>query len=136
MKIEINDELVVQLSDAVASSHESGEVDDLKRIRDIVDTLLLYIPDPRGAQTPRPVVEPPVERIVTKPRGKLTPHQREVYGRIERLSRGGTRWVAGENIGSLGACNHLYAKGWITVDIQYGPRGGERPMYRPTMVTP
>jgi hypothetical protein len=133
MKITITDDMAIELIDALAASHDSGEVDDLKRIRDLVDTLLLYIPDPRGAQAPRVVVEPPVERIVLKPKGKLTPNQREVYGRIAQLSRRGRDpWVEDRNIGSKNTCDRLAEKGWIHIDVHYGPAGGAHRFYRPT----
>lgn len=136
MNIEITDELAIELIDAYDTSNDSGEVDDLKRLRDLVGTLLLYIPDPRGAQSPaRPIVESPVERIVLKPRAKLTPNQRQIYNDIVRMSgrlRGTERWVEARYVGSKNTCDRLAAKGWIDINVTHGPRGGEQRWYRPT----
>lgn len=55
-----------------------------------------------------------------------TPHQQEVLDRLTRRSRQGTRPVAEAEIGSIGALEHLAAKGYAHVDhIERGPRGGE-----------
>jgi hypothetical protein len=76
--------------------------------------------------------------VITK--GKLTPHQREVYNYIVRVSRrrseieGGPlvhRWLNEGSIGSRGACAKLVEKGWIECMVGYGPRGGEHRQYRP-----
>lgn len=69
------------------------------------------------------------------PPGKLTPHQREVYDRLARMSRRRDPdryvWVEGRHVGSAGACAKLIAKGWIESRVEYGPRGGEQLLYRP-----
>jgi hypothetical protein len=78
-----------------------------------------------------------VAAMSTTTKGKLTPHQREVYNRILRISRrlspdvSRYRWVDAGNIGSRGACAKLVAKGWIAERRDYGPRGGEHFQYRP-----
>ncbi len=131
MNIEITDEMAIELADALAASY-SYDPADLKHLIDVVGALLVYIPDPRGATVPVRVAAAIVERGVRRPRGKLTPHQREVYERIERISRRiSDRWVAARSIGSAGACAHLVAKGWIERMVEYGPRGGELYRYRP-----
>ena len=132
MNVEISDEMATELIDAYAATFDGAM--NYGHLVELVGALLVYIPDPRGTAAPaRPVVEPVVERLMRTPKGKLTPHQREVYDRIARFSRRGSdRWVDARNIGSLGACNKLVEKGWITVDITYGPRGGEQYWYLPT----
>lgn len=58
-------------------------------------------------------------------RPRLTPHQREVYGRIVRQSRHNGHALA-ENIGSTGAVEHLVEKGYVVKHLAYtGPRGRE-----------
>jgi hypothetical protein len=55
----------------------------------------------------------------------LTQHQREVFGRIQRLTRRNP--TAESNIGSRGAVEKLIDKGYVeVVRVEYGPRGGER----------
>jgi hypothetical protein len=64
-----------------------------------------------------------------QPLSKLTPHQREV---LNRLIRRAQRWpVDVRDFGSRGALDKLVDKGWATVEISYGPRGGEIRRYRP-----
>lgn len=74
----------------------------------------------------------------TTTKGKLTPHQREVYNRLVRISRRHVGddswryvWVDETSIGSHGACFKLVAKGWIEYCREYGPRGGLHFKYRP-----
>lgn len=58
-------------------------------------------------------------------RPALTPHQREVFKRIERLTRRHPTYES--NVGSRGAVDKLIDKGYVIVaKIEYGPRGGER----------
>jgi len=126
MNIEISDEMAIELIDAYCRSNESGEIDDLKHIRNVVGTLLLEIPDPRGAQAP--------SLVAVEAKGRLTPHQREVYNRLARISRRQRDpWVPAAFIGSKNACDRLAEKGWIEIDITYGPRGGELRHYRPVV---
>jgi hypothetical protein len=69
----------------------------------------------------------------TGTRKRLTPHQKEVFDRLSRLSRDGTRPVAESNIGSKSALGHLRAKGYIHVAYtEHGPRGGEYRFWLPT----
>lgn len=71
--------------------------------------------------------------MITK--GKLTPHQREVYDRLVRISRRPSRdeyvWVDWRYLGSKGGLAKLVAKGWVEVEVHYGPQGGSHPSYRP-----
>jgi hypothetical protein len=76
----------------------------------------------------------------TSTRGKLTPHQREVYDRLVRISRRRPLaegepvryvWVNAGYVGSRGACVRLVEKGWIEVQSETGPRGGVHYEYRP-----
>lgn len=61
--------------------------------------------------------------MTTTTRPRLTPHQTEVYKRIERQAeRNG--FARSENIASRGACEHLIAKGYIVAEEVVGPRGG------------
>ena len=62
-------------------------------------------------------------------RPRLTKHQREVYARLARVSRG-ERWIAGRLLGSRVALVHLVEKGYAEVQSQAGPRGGEHLYYR------
>lgn len=56
-------------------------------------------------------------------RPRLTPHQAEVFERIERYSK--NRPTSERNIGSRTAVQHLIRKGYVTVaQTTYGPRGG------------
>lgn len=68
--------------------------------------------------------------------GRLTPHQRRVYDRLERffLRRLGSRdpWVPLDKVGSRGALEHCVVKGWARRQVTLGPRGGEHLSYRPT----
>jgi hypothetical protein len=64
-------------------------------------------------------------------RVKLTPHQREVFDRLTRVSGRNRRWVAFRYIGSRGALNKLVSKGYVESLVEYGPRGGERWSFRP-----
>ena len=131
MNIEITDELAIELADAHAATFY--DVTAVQRLIDIVGVLLVYIDDPRGAAPARPVVAPVVERIMHRPKAKLTPNQREVYDRLARISRRRSDpWVPAANIGSKNTCARLAEKGWIEIDIHYGPRGGELRYYRPT----
>ena len=41
------------------------------------------------------------------------------------------RWVYADTVGSKNACDRLVEKGWIEMDVEYGPRGGEHRKYRP-----
>lgn len=66
----------------------------------------------------------------TTTRKRLTPHQREVFTRIERQTRSPRGYARSEVIGSRGACQHLEAKGYITVEEVSGPRGGTTYLYR------
>ena len=66
---------------------------------------------------------------------RLTSHQREVLGRIQRLSRGGGRWAHERHIGSHGACWHLVNKGYVDVREVAGPRGGTSYEYKSKEVT-
>lgn len=55
----------------------------------------------------------------------LTPHQREVFKRITRLTKHHPTYEG--NIGSRGAVDRLIEKGYVeVVDVKYGPRGGVR----------
>jgi len=66
---------------------------------------------------------------VSRPR--LTRHQRLVLSDVIRRSHGQPgRWVQGRDIGSPGALAHLVAKGYLSVQVSYGPRGGEYRAYR------
>jgi len=69
--------------------------------------------------------------VITK--GTLTRHQRAIYNDIVRMSRRRDRlvWVDAKYVGSKNACDRLIEKGWIEVQINYGPRGGELRSYRP-----
>jgi hypothetical protein len=67
-------------------------------------------------------------------RKRLTPHQREVFERIERQTRSPRGFARSEMIGSRGACQHLQEKGYITVTEVIGPRGGTTYTYQ--AVTP
>lgn len=58
-------------------------------------------------------------------RPRLTRHQREVFARVERLSRSRHgQAVALTDIGSVGAVGHLADKGYVTLEERRGPRGG------------
>ncbi len=60
-------------------------------------------------------------------RPRLTPHQREVLGRIEWMARNRPAGVPAEWVRSAGAIAHLQEKGYITVtETTSGPRGGRR----------
>jgi hypothetical protein len=127
VNIEISNEMAIELADAYAETYGGTA----ERLVQVVGALLVYIPDPRGSLPPHPAA-PVVERVVRKPKGKLTPHQREVYDAIVRTSRRlNDHWVEERYIGSKNACDRLIEKGWIMLDIDYGPRGGERRSYRP-----
>jgi hypothetical protein len=79
----------------------------------------------------------PVERRSSAARPRLTPHQREVFGRLRRWSdRVGGGWVALDVIGSRAALDHLVDKGHAERTVIYGPRGGRRPLYRPLPAPP
>lgn len=95
-------------------------------------------------------------------RVRLTPHQKEVLGRLERLSRPARpagypwresddvvrlrwmeeyvkvhgrperKWVSGRDVGAPAGCEHLVEKGFAERRVEYGPRGGEHLFYRPT----
>lgn len=67
-------------------------------------------------------------------RRSLTPHQRDVWHQLKKWSRitGGSGWVHGSVIGSVGALDHLVDKGYAEVDEYSGPRGGQHRRYRPT----
>lgn len=81
------------------------------------------------------------------PSKRPTPHQAEVLGRLVQRSTGGLapqriagvlinsnelRWVKATSLGSEMALWHLYRKGYATLDVRTGPRGGEHNYYRPT----
>lgn len=70
---------------------------------------------------------------MTRPR--LSPHQREVLGRLTRISGSSRRWVIARNIGSRTACEHLVDKGYAERQVESGPRGGELLSYRPVETT-
>lgn len=74
---------------------------------------------------------------MTKP--KLTPHQAEVLGRIERRFKHIEHYPHGlplEYIGSPGAVNKLHVKGYIRLQCNsFGPRGGERWTIHPVHAT-
>ena len=144
MNIEITDELAIELADAhvqafTFSGCDGDDISNYGALVEAVGKLLVLIPDPRA---PKPV-DIPVTTIVLDPaaapapkRGKLTKHQREVYGDIVRWSRRRLRrdqhaWVDAQYVGSKNACDRLVEKGWIEMDIDYGPRGGELRKYRP-----
>lgn len=76
-------------------------------------------------------------------RKPLTPHQKGILNRLtaryeHRLRNpaysmaGSTPAVPEEQIGSVGALNHLAAKGYArVVHKEYGPRGGDRRFWIP-----
>lgn len=66
----------------------------------------------------------------------LTPHQRGTLTALRGLAEVNVRagqdgWVPLRWVGSRGALGHLVDRGWAEVRMRYGPRGGERPEYRP-----
>lgn len=73
---------------------------------------------------------------------RLTPHQAEVFGRLERRAAAvrdaetdavvAYRWVPEAQIGSHGALWHLVRKGLVEAREVRGPRGGRSFKYRPT----
>lgn len=70
------------------------------------------------------------------PRPRLTPHQKEVLMDLTLSSRRNERfanqgWVDGKDIGARAALDHLVRKGYADKQMRYGPRGGQRPHYRP-----
>jgi hypothetical protein len=69
---------------------------------------------------------------MTSTKKRLTPHQKEVYGRLQRLSGNGNRWVPSTLIRCVGACEHLVDKGYALREERSGPRGGTHYFYRST----
>jgi hypothetical protein len=141
VNVNIPDDLVAQLYDEYNSANLSSgcDGDDIGAylgLLGVVEALFVYIPKPE----PKIVFVPVTEVVPPAPkprRGLLTKHQREVYEDILKLSRRLAsdgfmfRWVDGGHVGSRGACDKLVEKGYIEVQIQRGPRGGEYPLYRP-----
>lgn len=68
--------------------------------------------------------------MATVQRPRLTPHQAEVFARIERQTRAPRGYARSEVIGSRGACRRLESKGYITTEEVTGPRGGTTYIYR------
>lgn len=78
-------------------------------------------------------------------KARLTSHQAEVFGRLERHStpvvslehEDGTvevlkrKWIDSRQIGSGGALDHIVAKGYAERREVRGPRGGYHYEYRP-----
>lgn len=75
---------------------------------------------------------------MTPPR--LTTHQKWTLMRLRRLSSVGGlfapayahEFVLGKDVGAPAALEHLVRKGYVEREVQYGPRGGEHRLYRPT----
>lgn len=73
-------------------------------------------------------------------KARLTKHQRETLERLNRLSRQTYlrhegigdigKWILDRDCGGPQALAHLYRKGYVERDIQRGPRGGEKVLYR------
>jgi hypothetical protein len=73
-------------------------------------------------------------------RRRLTPHQRDTLRDLtvtsaRNLRAGQDGWVPWRWIGARAALGHLVDKGYAERRMTHGPRGGERPEYRPVPST-
>lgn len=74
---------------------------------------------------------------MTATRRPLTPHQREVWGRLQNAARMPSKsiqtwaWVPLARIGSRTALMHLVHKGYAEHQLKYGPKGGRLDEFRP-----
>lgn len=70
----------------------------------------------------------------TSRRPRLTAHQREVFDRLQRKARFRLDgFVAADVIGSHGALEHLFEKGYAERQTSNGPRGGVHYFYKPVI---
>lgn len=70
-------------------------------------------------------VAPPPD-VPMVPLRKLTAHQRDTLNRLIRANRA----VDVRDFGARATLDRLVAKGWATVELDVGPRGGEIRRYR------
>lgn len=63
-------------------------------------------------------------------RPRLTGNQRIVLLTIQRMDKGGERWVKEQYVGARITCWHLHDKGYIERREVIGPRGGTTYEYR------
>lgn len=65
---------------------------------------------------------------------RLTTNQKDVLGRVGRLSRSGDGWISARACGSPSTLEHLYEKGYLDRVTRRGPLGGTYYYYALTVL--